>query len=207
MNTQNISYAIGVSIENDRYVLCKMNLQGKDIHYYSGRTDTERGQQKFLSRFSFDSIALIPDCYLAVRAYELFSEQVAIFPSSILWDTWKKAGVKNGEPLSRFAAEFLLNEQLPPMELSDYQKEQILLDQQKELEQIQRIGDSSQAILQEVIKGSNDPDLCKKAMQNEYASRTFPAAGESTEETAGQLKIRDDGSFFSRFYKVLKDSY
>ena len=206
MNTQNISYAIGVSIENDRYILCKMNLQGKDIHYYSGRTDTAGGQEKFLSRLSPDSMVLIPDCHLAVRAYELFPGHVLMFPSSMLWDTWKRAGVKKGEPLSRFTAEFLLKENLPPMELSEPQKAQILLDQQKEMEQIQRIGDSSQAILLEVMQGNNDPALCKKAMQNEYASGTFPATGEGGEDASRELELPEDDSFFSRFYGVLKDS-
>jgi hypothetical protein len=184
-----------------------MDLKGKDIHYYSGRIDTIGGQEKFLSKLSADTIALIPDCSLGVRAYELFPDQVAIFPTSLFWDTWEKAGVKKGEPLARFAAEFLLKEKLPSIELTEKQKAQILIDQQRVLEQIQRIGDSSQQIMEKIAKGSKDPDLCTQAMQNEYESGIFPSQEESLAEHGEPVKIDEDSSFFSRFYKVLEDSY
>jgi hypothetical protein len=204
MNTQNITYVIGVSIENNRYVLCEMDSSGKNCHYYSGRTDTQGGQEKFLSKLSGNTIVLIPDCLLAIRAYELFPENVSIFPQSILWDSWVKAGVAKGEPLSRFAAEFLLSEKLPIMELSDKQKEQILLDGQMELDKIKRIGDSSQSIMEQVLKGNTDPALCKEALQNEYESGK-PAF--DTLEDEEKTDLPKDATFLSRFSLFLKDTY
>jgi hypothetical protein len=204
MNTQNITSVIGVSIENNRYVLCKMDSSGKNCHYYSGRTDTQGGQEKFLSKLSGETIVLIPDCLLAIRAYEMFPDNVSIFPQSILWDSWVKAGVARGEPLSRFAAEFLLGEKLPAMELTEQQKEQILLDGQRELEKIIRIGESSQSIMEQVLKGNTDPALCKEALQNEYESGK-PAF--DTLEDEGKTDLPKDDSFFSRFSQFLKDTY
>jgi hypothetical protein len=204
MNTQNITSVIGVSIENNRYVLCEMDNSGKNCHYYSGRIDTQGGQEKFLSKLSGDTIVLIPDCLLAIRAYELFPDNVSIFPQSILWDSWVKAGVSKGEPLSRFTAEFLLSEKLPDMELSEQQKTQILLDGQMELEKIKRIGESSQYIMEQVLEGNPDPALCKQALQNEYESGK-PVYDQT--EVEEKTDLPKDDSFFSRFSQVLKDTY
>ncbi|WP_320130171.1 hypothetical protein [uncultured Sphaerochaeta sp.] len=197
MKEKELHFVFGVDLDENTYTLCRLDLSGKNPRYYSGRADTSHGQVKFLSRLSAFSLVLIPDGLLAIRAYEKYGDAILIFPKHLFWDTWETAGVKKGKTMARFAALFLLKEQLPAMQLTQKQIRQILLDQESDLERIQRVGDTAQMILQEGFTQGKATNFFDKALQNEQDS----------EEKKLELPTpsSEGDSFLAQFQKILDD--
>jgi|GEM_PF-614959 len=204
MNTKKTEEFVGVDLVGNRYVMCILNPEKSNPRYRSGRNDTEGGQLKFLSRISEASELLIPDSPLAIRALLLYGEQrVHIASMGSLWSTWERAGVKRGRAMAKFAAVYLIEESLPPLQLTKEQKAQIYADHALELEQIKRIGDDATRIGEAVLNGTATSKDFDVAIRNQYQSGIKPSSG-SKEEVLVSIFDEDDESFLAQLYRSLE---
>jgi hypothetical protein len=206
MEREEIERFIGVTIEENRYVLCMLDAEGKHPRYYSGRNDTQGGREKFLSRLDGRCLALIPDCTLAVLAYERYGERIHILPWDPFWGTWQEAGVGSGRPMARFAAKFLFGGSSPGTVLTEKQRQQVLLDGWNRMLQIERMGDRAQTLMERLATGDEDPLLATEAIGLESESTEDLVGTGETEEDPAKTEV-DDGSFLARFAALLEDSY
>lgn len=195
---------MGVDLLGNRYVMCILNPDKGNPSYSSGRNDTEGGQLKFLSKVTGDSEILIPDSSLAVRALLLLGEQrVHIASMGSLWSTWERAGVKRGNAMAKFAAIYLIEESLPPLNLTKEQRNQIYADHALELEQIQSIGSDASRIGEAVLNGSATSKDFDVAVRNEYQSGIKPSSS-NKEEVHVPLFDEKDESFLAQLYRTLR---
>jgi len=202
MNKDEITMSVGVDFVDTRYVLCIVDREGLYPRYSSGRWDTEGGQLKFLSKVKRGAVVLIPDSNLAIRAFQLFGDCIHIASEGSLWGAWERAGVKRGKAMARFAALYVLQEELPPMQLTSKQIQQIHADHALELEQIQRIGEESQHITMNVLSGKADGKDYDRAIKNEYDSGIKPSSLPVQEEKDPLFDEKDE-SFLARLSRYL----
>ena len=205
MDKETITESIGVEFVDKRYVLCIVDREGENPRYFSGRRDTEGGQLKFLSKIGLDTVVLIPDSTLAIRALESFGDRIQIAPEKSLWGAWERAGVKRGRAMARFAALYVLKETLHPLQLTVKQIQQIHADHALELEQIQRIGNESQCIGMKVLSNQADGKDYAKAIKNEYDSG-IKSSSSTLEEEDDLLFAEEDESFLARLSRYLKEN-
>ncbi len=204
MNKKKTEQFVGVDLIGNRYVMCIMHPDKSNPLYSSGRNDTEGGQLKFLKKITQESKVLIPDSPLAIRALLLYGEErVHIASMGSLWSTWERAGVKRGKAMAKFAAIYLIEESLPPLNLTREQLAQIHSDHALELAQIQRIGSDASRIGLAVLDGTATPRDGEVARRNEYQSGIKPTSG-ALEELPLPLFDEDDRSFLAELYRSLE---
>ena len=204
MNTTDTEEFVGVDLIGNRYVMCILNPDKGKPSYTSGRNDTEGGQLKFLSKLTDRSEVLIPSSALAIRALLLFGEErVHIAPMGSLWSAWERAGVKRGTAMAKFAAIYLIDENLPPLELSKEEIAQIHKDHALELEQIERIGSDAVRIVEAVLSGEATSKDFDTAVRNEYQSGIKPG-GRGEGEAPAPLFDEEEASFLAQLCRALE---
>ncbi|HNZ95371.1 MAG TPA: hypothetical protein PKN79_06115, partial [Sphaerochaeta sp.] len=91
----------GVDIVDRRYVVCLLNEEGKAPRYYSGRSDTPSGQEKFFSLIEGRTVVMPPDP-ISTTAVHRFGEAAVSIDRG--YEAYRISGIKNGKRMARFVA-------------------------------------------------------------------------------------------------------
>ena len=97
--------SVGVDIQDNRYIMCILNPEGKSPSYALGRVDTPKGQEKFFSKIPSQAKVLLPSSEFASLVYHHLGDQMVLIKDETeYYCTWEKAGIQRGDPMARFAA-------------------------------------------------------------------------------------------------------
>jgi hypothetical protein len=105
--------------------------------------------------------------------------------------------------MAKFAAIYLIDENLPPLELSKEEIAQIHKDHALELEQIERIGSDAVRIVEAVLSGEATSKDFDTAVRNEYQSGIKPG-GRGEGEAPAPLFDEEDTSFLAQLCRALE---
>jgi hypothetical protein len=157
---------VGVDVIENRYVMCVLNPWGKAPRYARGRVDTPKGQEKFFAKLPSQSKVLMPSCDFSAMVYHRLGEdRVVLKDAQEYYMIWQEAGVKRGEPMARFAAKILFD-LYQETTLSEQEIRTLFAEQEVELQRIKQIGESAQAIIENVLKNRASGKDFKQALKN-----------------------------------------
>ncbi|NCC63866.1 MAG: hypothetical protein EOM15_04345 [Spirochaetia bacterium] len=157
---------VGVDVIENRYVMCVLNPWGKSPRYARGRIDTPKGQEKFFSKLPSQSKVMMPSCDFSAMVYhKLGEDRVVLKDAQEYYRIWQEAGVKRGEPMARFAAKILFELSQETI-LGEKEIRALFAEQELQMQRIKEIGESSQAIIENVLNNRASNKDFKQALKN-----------------------------------------
>lgn len=202
MQTNSYMYA-GLDEVGKQYVLCLLDERGKSPHYYQGRSDTKKGQEKCLALLKAPCKVLAASTALGLLLLTTFGEEKLMLRSEDEhYAIWERAGVERGRKMARFAALLLFSSFQSPKILDEREKNHLLAMQGEAMESLRLLGDESQHALSSLLAGKEESSVVDKALRLEVKSRQDGIAVPEQVHTASPIKEED--SFFSRLYCTLQ---
>lgn len=202
MQTNTCMYA-GLDQVGKQYVLCLLDEKGQSPHYYQGRSDTKKGQEKCLSLLESPCKVLSASTPFGLLLLATFGEEKLTLKSEDEhYAIWQRAGVERGRKMARFAALLLFSAAQSPKNLDERERNHLLAMQGEEMEALQHIGDESQQALDTLLAGVEERGVVDKALRLEVKSRQVLTGVPSKEST--NITVEEEGSFFSQLYNSLQ---
>ena len=181
---QTITRWAGVDIVDQRYVVCLLNEEGKNPKYYSGRSDTANGQEKF---FSLIEGRLGSDRVIINREYEAYYA----------------SGIERGERMARFVALICFHGEVGASNLTAKEEKELLSQQQAELDSLITFADEVGPLMERLLNGSASPKDVERMIQLEAQSR-YPTTTVTPPLVVEELLDPKEDTFFARLFRYLK---
>ena len=202
MQTNTYRYA-GLDEVGKQYVLCLLDERGKNPHYFQGRSDTMKGQEKCLGLLKAPRKVLAASTPLGLLLLATFGEEKLMLKGEDEhYAIWERAGVERGRKMARFTALLLFSSFQSPKILDEREKHHLLAMQGEAMESIRLLGDESQRSLDSLLKGKEESSVVDKAFRLEVKSRQDGIVVPEKVPTAPP--IQEEDSFFSRLYHTLQ---
>ena len=191
----------GVDIVDQRFVVCLLNEAGKDPKYYSGRSDTAAGQEKFFSLVENRIVVMPPDPLSSIAFHRLGERSVMIDRG---YGAYWASGIERGERMARFAALLVFNQDLGTTVLTQKEQKEILAKQQEELDSLIAFTEQVTPLMERLVNGSATPKDVQQMIQLEVESR-YPGISNPPVAEERQLLDPAEDTFFARLFRYLKD--
>lgn len=190
----------GVDIVDRRYVVCLLNEEGKAPRYYSGRSDTPSGQEKFFSLIEGRTVVMPPDP-LSTTAVHRFGEAAVSIDRG--YEAYRISGIKRGKRMARFVALLAFHQGVKNTALTKKEQEEMFAKQQEELDRLIEFTDSVGPLMERLINGNATPSDVEEMIRLEVESR-YPKNGNPPLVEDIDLPDPKEDSFFARLYRYLK---
>jgi hypothetical protein len=190
----------GVDIVDHRFLVCLLNEDGKDPRYYSGRSDTPLGQEKFLSLIE-DRIVTMPPDPLSTIAFHRFGGLVVSIDRR--YETYQAAGIERGKQMAKFVALLVFHQGMKITELTKKEQRELLVQQQEELNRLIEFTDSVGPLMERLITGNASPNDVEELIRLEVESRYPKNSDPPLAEDVDLLDPKED-TFFARLFRYLK---
>ena len=197
---QTITRWAGVDIVDQRYVVCLLNEEGKNPKYYSGRSDTANGQEKFFSLIEGRNIVIPPDSLATMAFHRLGSDRVIINRE---YDAYYASGIERGERMARFAALICIHSEQEGSVLSAKEQKELLTQQQSELDSLIAFADEVGPLMERLLNGSASPKDVERMIQLEVQSR-YPSTTVTPPLVVEELLDPKEDTFFACLFRYLK---